>query len=56
MSPFNTQVPKEHYSNNYDNVFRFISYYYQIDLAIKLKPKNILEIGIGNKTKNKIFN
>lgn len=47
---FNIQVPKEHYLGKYDNLKRFISYFYQIDLIRKLKPNNVLEIGIGNKT------
>ena len=44
------QVSKEHYYNNYDDINRFISYFYQVDLAKRLKPKRILEIGVGNKT------
>lgn len=47
---FNVQVPKEHYIGKYDNIKRFISYFYQIDLVKELKPENVLEIGIGNKT------
>lgn len=47
---FKIQVPKKHYYEKYDNVIRFISYFYQIDLVRKLKPNNVLEIGIGNKT------
>ncbi len=35
---------------NYDHVKRFIAYFYQIDLVMKMKPDNVLEIGIGNKT------
>ena len=43
--------PKEQYHNiEYDDLFRFISYFYQIDLVRKLSPKSILEIGVGNKT------
>ncbi|RKY08092.1 MAG: methyltransferase type 11 [Planctomycetota bacterium] len=38
------------YGSNYDNFARFISYFYQIDLVRSLKPKNLLEVGIGNKT------
>ena len=44
------QVPKEHYEKNYDDLNRFISYFYQIDLVKRLNVKTILEIGIGNKT------
>lgn len=46
---FNIQVPDGHYTKKYDDIMRFISYFYQIDLIKKLKPNNILEIGIGNK-------
>jgi len=44
------QVPKETYYGKYDDLKRFISYYYQIDLVKKLNPYKILEIGVGNKT------
>lgn len=44
------QVEKEHYYKEYDNLPRFISYYYQIDLTKKLNPMTILEVGVGNKT------
>ena len=48
---FKIQVPKEHYNfEKYDDITRFISYFYQIDSVRKLKPNNVLEIGIGNKT------
>lgn len=47
---FKIQVPKEHYFGKYDDITRFISYFYQIDLVRQLKPNNVLEIGIGNKT------
>lgn len=47
---FNIQVPKENYFGKYDNITRFISYFYQADLIRELKPDNVLEIGIGNKT------
>ncbi len=55
------QVPKTHYTKEYDNLERFISYFYQIDFTKKLYPKKILEIGVGNKTvsnylKNQGFN
>lgn len=44
-------MPRKTYSDqNYDDVLRFISYYYQIALIKELKPKKILEVGIGNKT------
>lgn len=41
------QVKKEHYFDQYDTLPRFISYYYQIQSAIKSQAKNILEIGPG---------
>lgn len=36
--------------NNYDSIERFISYFYQINFALKTKAQKVLEIGIGNKT------
>ncbi len=45
-----TQVDKTHYTNNYDSISRWISYYYQINLTQKLRPQKALEIGIGNRT------
>lgn len=41
---------KDVYFGDYVNLILFISYYYQIALALELKPKNILEVGCGNKT------
>jgi len=46
---FDVQVDKTHYTENYDTLERFISYYYQIDLARKLAPEKVLEVGVGNK-------
>ncbi len=44
------QVNPKHYFNQiYDSKERFISYWHQIDEIVKLKPKKILEIGVGNK-------
>ncbi len=43
------QVNKEHYFHDYDNLERFISYYYQCKLLLDLKPKTVLEIGVGNR-------
>lgn len=50
MGSFKTQVNKSHYFWEYDNLQRFISYYYQIHLVRSLQIKSILEIWIGNKT------
>jgi ubiquinone/menaquinone biosynthesis C-methylase UbiE len=47
---FPVQVDKSHYFSKYDNVYRFISYYQQIESIIQTKPETILEIGVGNKT------
>jgi len=46
------KVSAPHYSfqKNYDTIERFISYFYQISLIGELSVKEILEIGIGNKT------
>lgn len=47
-----TQIPTTHYSiqSSYDTLERFISYFCQINLIKELGAKEILEIGIGNKT------
>ncbi len=45
------QVKKQHYHNlGYNDIFRFLSYQHQIELILRLKPKRVLEIGVGNKT------
>lgn len=47
----NLQVKKDHYfRKKYDDLSRFISYFYQMDLARSVNPENILEIGKGNGT------
>lgn len=46
---FKIQVPKKHYYKDYDDLTRFVSYFYQIDSLIKTNPKTILEVGVGNK-------
>ena len=50
MKDLNIQASKELYYGKYDTIKRFISYFYQTDIVRKLKPNNVLEIGIGNKT------
>lgn len=51
MSKYDIQVEKEHYYKGYDNVYRFINYFYQTNSVKKLKNvKTVLEIGVGNKT------
>ena len=53
FTEFQTQVSKDHYHYEfYDNVERFIDYYFQKNSIIKLNDKidKILEVGIGNKT------
>lgn len=42
-------APKKEYSDDYDDIKRFLSYFYQIDIIRNTQAKNILEIGIGNK-------
>ena len=43
------QVEPNHYFNeSYDSKERFISYWHQINEIVKLKPKRVLEIGVGN--------
>lgn len=45
---FKIQVSRDHYFDKYDSVERFISYFHQIDFALKTKTQKILEIGVGN--------
>jgi len=40
--------PNHYFSKSYDSKERFISYWHQINEIIKLNPKRVLEIGIGN--------
>lgn len=44
------QVNRDHYFKKYDNIERFVSYYYQIESITQTMPGSILEIGVGNKT------
>lgn len=51
MHKLNPQVKKEHYfRKKYDDLNRFISYFYQIDLTTSTEAKNVLEVGKGNGT------
>ena len=43
-------MTKSYKFHNYDYKDRWISYWYQIDEVLKLEPKTVLEIGIGNGT------
>jgi ubiquinone/menaquinone biosynthesis C-methylase UbiE len=44
------QVRKEHYNfEKYSHLGRWASYYYQLKSVLVLKPKNILEVGVGDK-------
>ncbi|MBK7579681.1 MAG: class I SAM-dependent methyltransferase [Myxococcales bacterium] len=45
---FRPQVAPEHYDLEYDHKERFISYWTQIHEVVRLHPKSVLEIGIGN--------
>lgn len=40
--------PNHYFVNSYDSKERFISYWHQINEIIKLNPKSVLEVGIGN--------
>lgn len=42
-------APKKEYLDDYDDIKRFISYFYQIDIIRDVGAKEILEIGVGNK-------
>ena len=45
------QVKKQHYfRKKYDNLNRFISYFYQVDLVRSVDPETVLEVGKGNAT------
>ncbi|MFO0565809.1 MAG: class I SAM-dependent methyltransferase [Polyangiaceae bacterium] len=46
---FEPQVPPAHYQGlGYDNKERFISYWMQVNEVMRVSPKRVLEIGIGN--------
>lgn len=45
-----TQVNKNHYQfEKYSGTDRFSSYYYQLREALNCNPKNVLEIGVGDR-------
>ena len=44
--PTEAEVP--YFKNVYDTKERFCSYWHQIDEVLKIRPDNVLEIGIGN--------
>lgn len=50
MSHFRPQVPKKHYFESYDAKERWMSYWYQINEVLQTGGRNILEIGVGNRT------
>ena len=39
-----------YFSEKYNDKFRWLSYWHQINEVLRLKPKNVLEVGSGNKT------
>ncbi len=50
MEDVKIQVPKDlYFTNKYNSLERFISYYHQVSFAVQTEPHSILEIGIGNK-------
>ncbi len=44
------QTDPSQYFNGYDKPLRWLSYKTQCELAVKFGKKNVLEIGVGNKT------
>jgi hypothetical protein len=47
---YKPQVGREHYFDGYDTKARWMSYWYQIQEVLKIAPKNLLEVGVGNST------
>ncbi len=41
------QVGAEHYAENYDALYRWISYWYQLREVRRVRPERVLEIGVG---------
>lgn len=49
MASARKQVEADHYfDRSYDTVKRFASYWHQIDLTLRHRPRTVLEIGVGN--------
>ena len=48
--PNGVQVDADHYTEDYDALYRWISYWYQVREAKRLRPGHVLEIGVGNGT------
>jgi len=43
------RLPQKFYLKEYADITSFISYFYQINSAIRFNPRTILEVGIGNR-------
>jgi SAM-dependent methyltransferase len=41
------QVGAEHYGEQYDSLYRWVSYWYQLREVRRLEPRTFLEIGVG---------
>jgi len=47
---FKPKIPESYYFQSYDTKERWMSYWYQINLALKTNSKKVLEVGFGNGT------
>ena len=48
-APPQVQVSQDHYqTSRYDELHRWISYWYQIQAVSRHRPRNVLEIGVGS--------